>query len=1077
MHNLIEWFTRNSVAANLLMVTLLALGIYSASSRIVLQEWPDYPSRTIDVRVAYPGATPKEVEEAVVARLEEALYDLEGVEEMRSVANSGSGTVELEIEEGYSLDRALDAIKGRVDSIRTFPVDAERPQVTFPERRERAITVVLAGDLSELELKKLGEQVRDEILNLKEVTVATIKAARPYEISIEVSESRLREFGLSFSDLTNAIRSHSIDLSAGRIKTESGDIMLRTSQQAYTQAEFAEIVALTRSDGTRVTLGEIARVTDGFDETPIDAKFNGRPAVAIDVYRTGTQNIIELGKAVKDYLKVLDERLPEGILVDYWSDDSKRIEDRLDTLTGSAIFGYVLVIVVLSLFLRPSLAFWVSFGIPIAFAGAFFVLPMIGLTLNLITLFAFILVLGIVVDDAIVTGENVYQKMQQGEDSLKAAIEGTKEVAVPVVFGVLTTIAAFYPLVLMTGFRGNLFKQIPFVVIPVLLFSLVESKLILPAHLKHCRSFNENRTNRNLFSRFQKGFADGLERFVDRFYRPTLEFSLRYRYAVAALFLVFLAVFVARIWAGHLPYTPFPRIPRDSVTVDLRMPVGTAFEETQKIVQRIEREALAYRAELREQYGFDVIENVFATAGGRPFSSWRTTAGVPEQGEVILELVSSDDRELDLSSRDVSRVLRDRVGPVHGAEELSFAFSRGDDKVIDVQLSGPRIEELVEASKALQRKLRNYEGLYEIKDSFEQATEELELELKPQAVHLGVTARQLASQVRQAFFGAEAQRVQRGRDDVRVMVRYPEAERRSLASLQSMMIRTSDGTEVPFEEVASIVPGKSLPSIQRFDRNRIIRVTAEGDEQSLDMEAIDAELSNEFLPELLSAYSGMRFSLEGRSRETRDNNKELFTGIWVVIAVIYVLLAIPFRSYVQPLIVMLAIPFGVVGAFMGHELMDFVYLEILGRSSSPASYITMLSILGMLALSGVVVNDSLVMVDFINQRVKEGLPFSDAVRLAGVKRFRPILLTSLTTFAGLLPLMFESSRQAQFLIPMAISLGWGVVFATFITLVLVPVSNVIVEDLKWALRWIYGREEGPVESEAPKAEESVASQG
>ncbi len=1072
MNGIIEWFARNSVAANLLMVAIVAVGVHSLLNRVVLQEFPDFPSRSITVSVPYPGSTPREVEQAIITRLEEELYDIEGIKEMTSRASSSAGTVTLEIEEGYSLAEAQDRIKNRVDSIRTFPVEAERPQVSMPERRERVITIVASGDLSEMELKRLGEQIRDEVTNIEGITIASLKATRPYEISVEVSEQTLREYGLTLDSLTSAIRAHSLDLSAGRIKSSSGDIMLRTSQQAYSKEEFEDIVVFTRADGTRITVGELAKVNDGFDETPINPRFNGQRSVAIDVYRVGQQNIIELGDKVKDYLKVKSEQLPDGITLDYWQDDSERISERLSMLKGSAIFGYVLVVLVLSLFLRPSLAFWVALGIPIAFSGAFFVLPMMGITLNLITLFAFILVLGIVVDDAIVTGENVYQRMQGGEDSLTATIKGTQEVAIPVIFGVLTTIAAFYPLVNMTGFRGNIFKQIPYVVIPVLLFSLIESKLILPAHLKHCRPINNlNTAKKSFITRVQRGVANGLERFVDKIYRPSLELCLRYRYAFMMLFLGVLGLFVARFVAGHLSYTTFPRIPRSTITTTLKMPVGTAFESTQAVVDKVEAAALKLKDDLRNKHGVDIVKNVFATAGGRPFSSWRATAGVAEEGEIVIEMASVQESGVEVSSREISMGLRRLIGPVPEAESLDIAFARGGGDAVNVQLEGPRIEDLVEASKELQRKLATYAGLYDIEDTFQQATEELELALKPQAVHLGVTSRQLASQVRQAFYGAEAQRIQRGRDDIRVMVRYPEAQRKSIAALHNMKIRTASGSEVPFEEVARVVPGKSLPSIQRFDRNRIIRVTAAGDENQTDEEGIQTDLEQNYLPDLVSNYSGMSFTLQGNAAQSRDNNKEFMKGVYLVLIVIYVLLAIPFRSYIQPLIVMTAIPFGVVGAIMGHDLMGFVYESVLHRTTNPVINVTMMSILGMLALSGVVVNDSLVMVDFINQRLKEGMGLPEAVRLAGVKRFRPILLTSLTTFVGLLPLMFESANSAQFLIPMAVSLGWGILFATFITLYFVPITNLVVNDVGNFLKWVYGKE--PEAAQAASAKGAV----
>lgn len=1079
MHKLIEWFTRNSVAANILMAAILGSGAYSLWNKMILQEFPDYPSRTINVSVTYRGSTPTEVEESIVVRLEEELFDLEGLKEMESRATSSSGSVSLEIEDGFDLGEALDEVTNRVSTIRTFPVEAERPQISISDRRERVITVVVAADLSERDLKVFAEGLREEISNLPEVTIASLKAVRPYEISIEVLENDLRKYGLSFDDVVRAIRTHSIDLSAGSIRTEGGNVLLRTSQQAYTQAEFAEITIITNADGTRITLGDIGLVTDGFDETPIQPQFNGRRAVAIDVFRTGDQNILAIGGAVKDFVQEKREILPEGIELNYWQDDSARIQARLDTLVDSAVVGFLLVLIVLSLFLRPSLAFWVALGVPIAFCGAFFLLPLWGVSMNLITMFAFILVLGIVVDDAIVTGENVYQHMQAGESSLQASIKGTQEVAIPVLFGVLTTMVAFYPLSVMTGFRGNFFKQIPIVVIPVLLFSLIESKLILPAHLKHSRSLGR-RASQNILVRFQRFFADGLERFILRVYRPVLDRCLRYRYACVSGFIGVFIIFVGAMYAGFIRWTPFPNIPRDQVSITLSMPVGTDIEKTDQVVRRIERHALQLKTDLREEYGRDVIANIFATSGGQPFGRGfgrGAAAGVAEQGEVVIELVVQEDGSLPVDSRALTFDLRQRVGPVPEAEQLNYAFARGGGGALSIQLMGPRIEDLVAVSKKVQQKLREYPGLYDIQDSFETANQELELELKPQASHLGITAQNLASQVRQAFYGTEAQRIQRGRDDVRVMVRYPLEARKSLAALNRMMIRTQTGQEVPFEEVAQVVPGKALPSIRRIDRNRIVRVTAEGDPDEVDIDGIETEIAERFIPEFTRDYPGVRYSLEGRAAETRDNNREFQNGCLFVLIAIYVLLAIPFKSYFQPFIVMSAIPFGIVGAIMGHRIMSFIY-GLIGAANDPGASVTMLSLLGILALSGVVVNDSLVMVDYINRKVKEGMTLGEAVRIAGVKRFRPILLTSLTTFAGLLPLMFESSVQALFLIPMAISLGWGILFATFITLLLIPTVTLIFDDIRKGFAWVYDRDEYAKEGEhgdAPAAERGASS--
>jgi multidrug efflux pump subunit AcrB len=1052
MHRLIEWFTRNGVAANILMVSLVAAGIYSGLKKIVLQEFPDYASRTISVQVQYRGSTPTEIEESIVLRLEENLFDVEGVTEMDARASSSSGSVSLTISDNHDLNRALDEVKNRVDTIRSFPIEAERPRITLRSFEERVITVVLSGNLSELEMKTLGENIRDELSNLESITLTSLKAVRPYEIAIEVSEATLKEYGLTFDTVVRAVRNHSIDLSAGSIKTEGGNILLRTSQQAYTQREFAAIPVVTTEDGTRITLADIAHVQDGFDETPIESRFNGDRSIAIDIFRTGDQSALDIGETVRDFVVKKQLLLPEGINLAFWQDDSARIKSRLMTLRNSALMGFSLVLIILSLFLRPTLAFWVALGIPIAFAGTFFMLPIMGVSLNLITLFAFILVLGIVVDDAIVTGENVYQHMQRGESPLYSAINGTKEVAIPVIFGVLTTMVAFYPIATMTGGRGAFFKQIPIVVIPVLFFSLIESKLILPAHLKHCKHLGDETNSRNPFVRFQRFFANGLESVIMKYYKPVLHFCLKFRYASAALFIGLLFVFVGVILGDRLPYSSFPRLPRDAVNIRLAMPAGTTFETTQKHIDRIEKHVLEYRKELNEEHGTEIITDIFATTGGNPFGSGRPgsrpSAGIAEAGEVVIEMLPAEETGVEIGSRDVTLALRDRVGTIPEAETFSFSFSRGGGGAMSVQLQGPSIDDLKEVSLELQKKMAGYEGLFDIEDSFERATEELELELKPAASNLGVTAQQLASQVRQAFFGSEAQKIQRGRDDVNVMVRYPKAERRSLASLRSMMIRTQNGTEVPFEEVAQVVPGKALPSIQRINRNRIIRVGADADTDSVDVDAIEADIVENVLPPILANYQGMSVSLEGRARESANNNKELMKGVWLVLIVIYVLLAIPFKSYTQPFIVMAAIPFGIIGALGGHFIMNFLLIDVLGRAGSPTSVVSMLSLLGMMALSGVVVNDSLVMVDFINQQLKKGMSVLDAVRLAGVRRFRPILLTSLTTFFGLMPLMFDPSSQSAFLIPMAVSLGWGIVFATGITLILVPVITLIFEDIR-----------------------------
>lgn len=1069
MHKAIDWFAKNGVAANILMFAILLTGGYMAVKKVVLREWPDYLQREIEISVTYRGSTPSEVEESIVMRIEEAVFDVAGIKEMEGRAREGSGSVVLLIDDGYDMGEVLDQVKDRVDAINTFPVEAERPRVNLDTFTERLIAVVVSGNLGERDLKRLGENIRDDLAALPNITMVNLKVARPYEIGIEVSEDNLKRHGLTFDQIVSSVRSSSINLSAGSVRTESGDILLRTTNQAYDYDDFSKIVVFTRADGTRLTLADVATVSDGFDETPLISSYNGKRCVVLDVFRSGNQNLIVLADEVKDYLKKRQETLPEGVELSYWSDDSERVKARLATLSSSAIMGFFLVMVVLSLFLRPTLALWVSLGIPVAFSGSFILLYLWDVSLNLSTLFAFILVLGIVVDDAIVTGENVFRWMQKGESPLDASIKGTQEVAVPVVFGVLTTIVAFYPLQAMTGFMGNNLKQISFVVIPVLLFSLVESKLILPAHLKHCSRIGKGTSNRkgmNPLLKVQRAIADGLERGIDRFYRPALEVCLRNRYVTFSAFLGVLAIVFSLVETNRIKSSFYPRIPSDQVTVRLAMPSGTPFEITNGHIRRMEAIALDYKEKVNAEYGKEVIRNIFATAGGQPmYRSYGTRAvGVAELGEVVIELASHEEHGEQYSSADATTYLRQEIGEIPDAEQLSLGYFRGGGSGVYLRLTSPSFDDLKDASAQLQDKLKEYQGLNEITDSFESAKSEFELLLKPQAQYLGITANNLARQVRQAFFGTEAQRIQRGRDDVRVMVRYPEAQRKSLATLDSMMIRTPNGTEVPFDTVAEIKPGKSLPSIYRVDRKRQITVSANAETEELDVDAIVFELEREFLPNLVGQYVGMDYVKSGNAKQAEEDARNIRFNTFLVIIGVYVLLAIPFKSYVKPFVVMAVIPFGIVGAVLGHVLMDW----LLGALWDDSVTVNVMSRLGFLALAGVVVNDSLIMVHFISKRVNAGDSVAEAARAAGVRRFRPILLTSLTTFAGLFPLMLEQSPQAKFMIPMAISLGWGVVFATAITLFLVPVNSMILDDITRAFkaywRWQLNRPSKEVET-------------
>ena len=1031
---MIAWFARNDVAANLLMVTLLALGAWALTAKIPLEVFPAFAVRSVVVRVPFPGATPSEVEEGITVKIEEAVQDLDGIKTLRSTAVENLGTVVIEADNRIDPRELMNDVKARVDAISTFPADSERPVVYVPEIRRDVITVIVSGELPEGELRLLAERVRDELVDLEEITQVELDGVRPYEISIEISEQTLRKYGLTLEQVATAVRRTSLDLAAGSVRTSGGEVLIRTQGQARAGREFEDIVVRSEA-GARLTVGDLGVVRDGFSEDPLEFRFNGRKAAFIDVYRVGEQSALEVARAVRDYIEARPDWLPPGVEIDYWRDQSRVVQARLNTLLKSALQGGILILVLLTLFLRPAVAFWVVAGIPVAFMAGIALMPVFGVTINLLSLFAFILVLGIVVDDAIVTGENIFTRLQKGEDPLQASIRGTQEIAVPVTFGILTTVVAFTPLLMIEGVRGQLFAQIPLIVIPVLLFSLVESKLILPAHLKHVRV--RTSANEGPLSRLQASIQRGLERGTQAAYGPVLRASLRHRYLAGSIFAAVAIILFSIAIGGHLRFVFFPRIQAETASATVTMPPGTPFEATAEAIRRINAEAEGLRERYRDpETGESVVKGILASVG----STGGGSAPRTDIGRVVFEIVPPEERTLDVTSADLVREWRQRIGSVPGAKEVSFrAEIGGGGSPLDVQITGPDFVALRTLAAQVRERLETYPGVFDVTDSFEDGKEEIRLRIRPEAELLGITLDDLARQVRHAFFGFEAQRIQRGREEVRVYVRYPEGERRSLENLDSMRIRTPAGVEVPFAEVAQAEYGRGFAQIRRVDRNRTINVTADVNKETADIEAIKRDI-NEFLGEAVRAWPGVSFTLEGEAREQRESFGSLGYGLMFVLFTIYALLAIPFRSYLQPLIVMSVIPFGAAGAMLGHMIMGM--------------NLTIMSLMGMLALTGVVVNDSLVLVDYINKRRAEGMPLLEAVSTAGIARLRPVMLTSLTTFAGLTPLIFEKSTQAQFLIPMAVSLGFGILFATFITLLLVPLNYLVLEDLR---RLVTGR--------------------
>ncbi len=1049
MHGMINWFARNPVAANLMMVIILALGGHAALNRIPLEVFPSFESDVVTIGLNYRGATPAEVEQSLVIRVEEAIASLDGVKEMTSVANEGIARIRVAVHSNTNPHQLLEDIKARVDAISTFPDEVERATYNVVVFRREVISVVVSaagvGELSERELRRYGEEVRDDLAALPMLNQVELNAVRAPEISIELSEQALNRYDLTFDAVTQAIQRSSVDLPAGSIRTEGGEILLRTQGQAYRGTDYAQIVLRARPDGTRLTLGDVATIYDGFEQDPLAMTFNGKPGVLVKVFRTGDQSALDIGQVVKDYITIKSAQLPADVSLGEWRDRSRIVKLRLQTLLNSAWQGGLLIFLCLALFLRISVALWVCVGIPISFMGALWLMPELGVTINIISLFAFILVLGIVVDDAIVTGENIFSHLKRSGSeegaAVDAAVRGAQEVAVPVTFGLLTTVVAFAPLLFMEGHRGPIFAQIPAVVIPVLLFSWVESKLILPAHLRYIR-IDHQRKRLNPLSRLQRRVADGLEYFVKYFYQPLLVKVLKRRYLTLAIFVAVSIVVVSFAASGRYAFTFFPRVDSETARATLVMQSGTSAEVTARHLATMARAAEKLQARFVDIEGNSVISSImintgWAGGGGGPPAG----GGSAVLGQVSLALVPPEERKVAVSTRELVHAWRRAIGEIPGAKELTYRaeIGRGGDP-IDVQLSGQDFTVLAEVAALVREQLHQYPGVYEIRDSFEDGKPEIILTLRPEAELLGLSTTELGRQVRQAFFGAEAQRIQRGRDDVRVMVRYPEAERRDLGSLDTMRIRTADGVQIPFGNVAAVEMGHGFATIRRIDRQRVISVTADLDKKTTDARAIARDLRL-FMDGLLVKYPGVRYSFEGEQREQGETFGSLISGAIFTLFAIYSLLAIPFRSYVQPMLVLIVIPFSIVGALLGHMVMGL--------------NLSIMSLMGMLALAGVVVNDSLVLVDWINRKRREGMTLDEALRTAGGARFRPILLTSITTFAGLTPLLLEKSTQAQFLIPMAVSLGFGILYATFLTLLLIPAGYRILEDAKQGVRRLF----------------------
>jgi multidrug efflux pump subunit AcrB len=1079
MKTLGKWSIKNNVTVNLVMIFIITAGLFTVM-KMRREMFPQFALDMIFVSVVYPGSSPEEVEEGICIKIEEQIEGIEGIDRIISTAREGKGEVTVELESGTDVQKVLDEIKAEVDRIDTFPEEAEEPLVLEIINRDPTIYIAAYGDVAERNLRQAAEKIRDDLLDARIVsqmdsetgdgifsavlrkikfkqpeviTQIELVGVRDYEIAVEVSEDNLRRYGLSFDQVVNAVQEGSIDLPGGKIKTAQGEILVRSKGQLYTGKEFEAIPLITLADGTVVQLGQVAKVIDGFKDVDIKARFNGKPAAVVRISRTSEQDIIEIANIARNYVAAHNYKMNKDIDLAIWGDLSILVRDRIDLMLRNGFQGITLVFIALALFLNFRLAFWVAIGIPISFMAAFLVLNAFGQTVNMISLFAFIMTLGILVDDAIIVGENIYTHYNRGKSTSAAVIDGLKEVGGPVVMAVSTTVVAFMPLMFLAGIMGKFIAVMPMAVIIILIVSLGEALIILPAHLKHALKRSEKKTAKlNSWHVRLRERVDGiLQTTIKRLYTPAINYVVKNRYFAFSIGIGVLIISLGIVAGGYVPFVFFQKGESDWLIAEINYPLGTPVSLTEEAAQHLETKAFELNTafpDFSKENG-DVIQNTFALVGLIPRRDWKPPQIGSHVGEVWVELVTSGERQ-GISTNAILNRWRSQAGELPGVERLAFFSLEGGPagNAVEIQLSGEDFDQLSLAADELKNEIKTYPGTYDIFDNFKPGKQEKKLRVKAGARSIGVTMRGLAKQVRQAFYGEEALRIQRDRDDVKVMVRYADKQRSSLSGFEEMRIRTNDGREIPIEEVADIAHGRAYSIINRVDRKRTITVISDIDETTANARQIVADLKANFLPNLVERYPGISFDLEGQQKRTGESLDSLKSGYLLAMMGIFLLLASQFRSYIQPVIIMFAIPFGLIGAVFGHLVMGKEF--------------TIVSIFGIVALSGIVVNDSLILIDFINRAVRSGVDIETAVVESGKARFRPVLLTSITTIAGLMPILLERSFQAQFLIPMAISICFGLLAATVLTLLYVPALYLIVRDVRnLVIARLQRAEEGP----------------
>lgn len=1010
----IAYMARNSIAANLLMVILIGGGIWTMY-HIQKEVFPQYQLDIVEVSVVYPGAAPAEVEQGILRPVEEAIRGVQGIKEVTSTANEGSGQVSIELVAGTNRMRTFQDIDQAVNRIRTFPDDIEEPEVNLQSNQQEVMVIGLYGDADIWTLRKLAEDMRDRLLSHESITQVEIGNVPDYVTHMEIPRDRLREYGLTIGEIADIIAQSSEDIPAGAIETNAGEILLRMQERKQWAEEFGNIEIISSQTGGVVTLADLAEITDGFEETGFHGQFNRQPTVDLQIYRIGDQSPLEIASAVQNTLQEAESSFPPGIQYRIDSSSADDYRERLSLLTENGVIAILIVMFILALFLEYRLAFWVMMGMTISFIGALLFLPIIGLSINMISMFGFLVVLGIVVDDAIVVGENVYELRQQGMSFIEAAIEGAREMGKPVTFAILTNIIAFTPLLFIPGTTGKYWWPLPAVVIVVLAVSLFEALFILPAHLAHSSEGKRSRAGA-FVHKWQQAFARRFNYFVDRYYRSFLETCLRHRYITLSVALSLLLIVGGYGYSDHMGMVMMPEVSADEIEAGVSLPVGTTPDQAAKVANEITNST---HRMFEEHDLFRVADGIKTNVRGQSF--------------IDVEIVMKPPGERDMTSQDLIELWRDEIGDIEGVDQMTFEAERGPAGYlpdISVDLSHSNIEVLEEASQTFFDRMETFDETRDINDNYDQGKAQFDFKLLPEGRKLGLTPNDVGQQLRNSFYGALAMRQLRGTNEIEVRVKLPREQRKDIYHLEDLVIQTPEGVEVPLLDVVNVEQGEAFTSINRRNGRRVITVSMDAEPASAVTRVLES-VQQDVLPQLRADFPGITWTFEGSQAEMRESTQALWGGFALAMIVIYALLAVAFGSYIQPLIVMGAIPFGVVGAVIGHILLGYD--------------LSLVSMMGVIALSGVVLNDSLIMIDLANRKRSAQSAF-DAIHEAGLRRFRPIILTTLTTFGGLTPIILETSRQAYHLIPMAISLGFGIVFATSIILVIVPCLYMILED-------------------------------